>query len=71
MRPRDTIPLIGALVGIAGFFAAMFLIGGIAGMITGFCVFLACAAVSRQIWQRGASPEQIRRDLEDRVRSLP
>jgi hypothetical protein len=40
-------------------------------MITGFGGFFACAAVSRQIWQRGASPEEIRRDLEDRVRSPP
>ena len=72
MRPRAVIPLIGALIGIAGFFAAMFLVGGIAGMMTGFCVFLACATVSWQIWQRGASPEEIRRELEDRVRnSLP
>ena len=71
MRLNSMVPLIGALVGIAGFFAAWFLIGGIAGMITGFGVFFACAAVSRQIWQRAASPEEIRRDLEDRVRSLP
>ena len=71
MRPRDMIPLMGALVGIAGFFAAMLVVGGIAGMVTGFCAFFACAAVSWKIWQRGASPEEIRRELEDRVRSPP
>ena len=71
MKLRGTTPLIGTLLGIVGFFAAVFVLGNIAGLAVGLCIFLACAAISRRIWQREASAEEIRRDLEDRAHTPP
>ena len=72
MKPRDVIRVAGPLVGAAGFVAAVSLFGGWWGLGAGGVIFLACTSIADLIWRRGASREEIRRDLEDRARdTLP
>jgi hypothetical protein len=47
----------------------MVMVNGLWGFILGGAVFLGCAVVSDWVWRRRATPEEIRQDLEDRVRN--
>jgi hypothetical protein len=58
-------PCLGAVCGVA----TMIMVSGWWGMILGGAVFLGFAAVSDWIWRRKATREEIRQDLEDRVRN--
>ena len=58
-------PRLGAVCGVA----TMMMVNGWGGMILGGAVFLGCAAASDWIWRRKATREEIRQDLEDRVRN--
>ena len=62
------IRLAGALVGAAAGVAAAFGIDGAWGFLAGGVVFLGCTALSDWIWRRKATPEETRKDLEDRAR---
>ena len=66
---RNLIRLLGAIFGAVFGVAAMILVTGLWGIVLGGLVFLGCAATSDWIWRRGASPEEIRQDLEDRTRN--
>lgn len=46
-------------------------IGGRAGLITALVALLAATTLAKQIWRRNATPEEIRRDLENRLRNPP
>ncbi|HYZ40486.1 MAG TPA: hypothetical protein VE687_07650 [Stellaceae bacterium] len=65
---RNTIRLGGAVIGAVGGVIAAHVVNGLWGYAAGGVVFLACASISDWIWRRGASREEIRRDLEDRAR---
>ena len=61
----------GPIIGAVGALAAFWTIRGAWGLFTGFAIFIAIAAFSELFWQAGADPDEIRRDLEDRVRNPP
>lgn len=42
-------------------------VGDWAGVAAGFGVFIAATRLAKEIWRRNATPEDIRRDLEDRA----
>lgn len=51
--------------------AAFAAIGGLAGMAAGLGVFLLGTGLANAIWRRNATPEDIRREIEDRLRNPP
>jgi hypothetical protein len=67
MKIGDTIRIAGPVIGALGFVGAVQLVEGLWGYAVGGVIFLACASTSDRIWRRGASREEIRRDLEDRA----
>ncbi len=68
---RVVLRTLGPLIGAAAAVAAFGALGGLWGMIAGAGVFLAFSTLSEFYWRRGATREDIRRDLEDRVRNPP
>ncbi|MFO1118567.1 MAG: hypothetical protein U1E28_23105 [Beijerinckiaceae bacterium] len=61
----------GPLIGVTGAIAAFVVFGGAWGFFTGFAIFIAATTFSELYWQAGAEPDEIRKDLEDRVRNPP
>jgi UDP-N-acetylmuramyl pentapeptide phosphotransferase/UDP-N-acetylglucosamine-1-phosphate transferase len=61
--------VVGPVVGAAGFVAAVNLVDGLWGFAVGFAVFLGCSWICDRLWRRHASQQEIREDLEDRVRN--
>jgi hypothetical protein len=69
---RQWVRMIGPFLAAAGAVATTFALGGgWGGMAVGAATFLAISVVSERVWRAGASPEEIRRDLEDRLRNPP
>jgi hypothetical protein len=66
---RNWIRLAGPCLGAVCGLATMVMVNGPWGFILGGAVFLGCAVVSDRIWRRRATREEIRQDLEDRVRN--
>ena len=69
MKTSLWIRAVGPIVGAAGFVLAASLVPGLWGYAVGAAVFFACSLIADRIWRRRASPEEIRQDLEDRVRN--
>jgi hypothetical protein len=65
---RNLIRLAGVIFGVVFGFAVMVIVGGLWGFIAGGAVLYGCSAASDWIWRRNATPEEIRQDLESRVR---
>ncbi len=61
-------PLIGAVLAVA---VAAFIEDATMALMIGAVIFLLCARIADVLWQRRASQEARRRDLEDRVRNPP
>ncbi len=61
----------GPLLGATGAVAAFWFFGGTWGFFTGFAIFIAATTFSALYWQAGAEPDEIRKDLENRVRNPP
>ena len=61
----------GPIIGVFGAVAAFWFIRGAWGFFTGFAIFVGCTTFSELFWQAGAEPEELRKDLEDRVRNPP
>ena len=68
MQMRSSIRVAGAIIGAIGFVVATALVQRVWGYAIGAAVFFGCVLISERLWRRGASPEEIRRDLEDRAR---
>ena len=66
---RNLIRLSGAILGAIGGVAAMMAVDGAWGLVAGGIVFFGCAAASDWIWRRKATREEIRQDIEERVRN--
>ena len=66
---RNLVRLLGAIFGAVFGVAAMIIVAGLWGIVFGGLVFFGCTATSDWIWRRGASPEEIKQDLEDRTRN--
>lgn len=68
MKPHDMVRLAGPLAGVAGALLVFAVLGGVAGLAVAAAIFLICCAISESWWRRRASREEIRQDLERRVR---
>jgi hypothetical protein len=69
---RSFIRLAGAILGAVCGVAAVVTVNGPWGYMAGGAAFFGCAAISEWIWRRKATQEEIRQDLESRVRdTLP
>jgi hypothetical protein len=66
---RNLVRLAGPCLGAGCGVATMVMVNGLWGLTLGGAVFFGCAAVSDWIWRRKATREEIRQDLEDRVRN--
>ena len=58
-------PLLGAVCGVA----VISIVNDSWGLVAGGIVFFGCAAASDWIWRRKATREEIRQDIEERVRN--
>lgn len=65
---RAALRTLGPVVGAVATFGSL---GGAWGMVAAAGVFLAFATLSEFCWRRRATPEEMRADLEDRVRNPP
>jgi hypothetical protein len=65
------IRLLGAAFGVATAGLAFVLVPGVSGIVAGFLAFLICTSVAELMWRRRSTADEIRRDLEDRVRNPP
>jgi len=66
---RNLVRLAGPILGAVGGVAVTAIVSGVWGLVAGGVVFLGCAAASDWIWRRKASHEEIRQDIEKRVRN--
>jgi hypothetical protein len=73
MRARDIIRVAGPIIGAVGAVFASHRIGGAWGLVVGFVIFFLTSWIADCVWRRGASVEEIRKDLEARARdtSMP
>jgi hypothetical protein len=69
MRTRLWIRVLGPVIGAVGFVLAVDLIAGLWGYAVGTVFFFGCSLIADWIWRRGASHDEVRQDLEDRVRN--
>ena len=61
----------GPIIGLVGAGVAFWMIRSAWGLFTGGAIFIAASTFSEMFWRAGADPEEIRRDIEDRVRNPP
>ena len=61
----------GAFAGLAASSIAIFLSPTLGGLAIGAVLALGCFAIGERLFRRLASKEEVRADLEDRVRNPP
>jgi ammonia channel protein AmtB len=61
----------GAIAGLAALSLAIFFSPTMGGLAIGAVLALTCFAIGERLFRRFASKEEIRADLEDRVRNPP
>ncbi len=63
--------LAGPVIGMGLFLLATSQLGGLKGLGLGLAAFIIVSALSERYWRGRASPDDIRRDLEDRAHNPP
>jgi len=61
----------GPLIGVAGAVAIVAGVGANWGFLAGAAFFVAVTTITERFWRRRATADEIRTDLEDRVRNPP
>jgi|GEM_PF-6490758 len=71
MPAHEWVRLAGPFAGVGLFLLIAARLEGWAGLILGMVAFFAASVASERYWRRRASPEDVRRDLEERTHNPP
>lgn len=71
MTAHGWVRLAGPVIGMGLFLGITASVGGMAGLGGGMAAFIIASALGERYWRSKASPEDLRRDLEDRAHNPP